>query len=74
MGVDDDSSMEGILPMRTKNDNDMSIMVMQEISVHYQDGNQEVAKEDRTEDRPAETPSDPSLSDIEQQHQQAHLR
>ncbi|KAK7736512.1 hypothetical protein SLS53_006942 [Cytospora paraplurivora] len=72
-GVDDDSSMEGILPMQTKNDNDESITVRQDISAHCQDASQGVDKEDRTEDRPAETRSDPSLSDIEQQNQHTQL-
>lgn len=76
-GLDDDSSMEGILPMSLRaakhNSNNNAILVRQEYSVNFQDVSLGVEKDE--EDGmtgPAKHLSDQSLSSMDQQHLQQH--
>lgn len=71
--LEDDSSMEGILPMRGRSsiNNNNTILVKQEYSVNYQDASSYGmgSARDCNDDKPAIEPSEPSLRSIDQQHQ-----
>ncbi|ROV90162.1 hypothetical protein VSDG_08818 [Cytospora chrysosperma] len=73
-GEDDDSSMEGILPMRGSDlhkHNNNAIMVRQEYSVDYQDAAHETAEGGM--DGSVRVPSEQSLRSMDQQQHQKQL-